>query len=291
MTDLPPRDPDQLASDLVDGLLPPDEVARLRSDPEIAARVARIEQLRGALRAVPPPPAGGADRMLAAAVAAVRAAGGPQTAAGPGSSVPRHLRTGPAAFPGPLPQPARSSARPWLAAAAAVVVFAGLVTAGLVASSGRDDASHDSAAEPSAEAQADAPMAGDEDDASAGADSSTDGEDESAPGEQVFTTPPVQLGTFDDVDTLAAGIAGDRMRTTASDEESGPAPSASVESAEACPGLTPAGDLAQGTATYVAEAVFDGEVVTVHLYEREGETRLVATTLDCVDVVDVPFDG
>jgi len=291
MTDLPPRDPDQLASDLVDGLLPPDEAARLRGAPEIAARVARIEQLRGALRAVPPPPPGAADRMVAAAVAAARAAGVPQAPPGPGGPAPRHLLPVPPAFPRPQPQPSRGSGRPWLAAAAAVI-FAGLVTAGLVASSGGHD-DQDSAGESSA----DAPVASSEEDragadAGAGDDSSMDdGSTEAAPGELAPTTPPAQLGSFDDAEALAAGVAGDRMRTTASEEQGGPATSASVDSAAACPGLEPAGDVARGTASYVADAVFDGEVVKVHLYESGGTTRLVATTLDCVDVVDVPFDG
>jgi hypothetical protein len=71
MTMHPPPDPDDLASDLVDGLLPPDEAARLRADPAIAARGEAIESVRAAVRVPPPSPPGAMDSAIGAALAAL----------------------------------------------------------------------------------------------------------------------------------------------------------------------------------------------------------------------------
>jgi hypothetical protein len=152
----PPPDPDELASDLVDGRLPADEAARLRSDPAIAARVAAIEAARDALRVTPPSAPGAVDRALAAAFAALdrddalgepsderppppvtdlRSVGGPGTSGAP---------VGPRHFPAATGTPSRwrSSGGTWLAAAA-VIVLLGLVTIGILSSSSSNDHASD----------------------------------------------------------------------------------------------------------------------------------------------------
>jgi hypothetical protein len=308
MTDLSPRDLDQLASDLVDGLLPPAEAERARRDPEIAARAARIEQVRSALRAVPRPTARHVDSVVAAALAAARGQADTDPRRPPLHAVGSSGRAAP-------PPPARRTTRPWLAAAAAILL-AGLVTAGLIKSgsngddddsaavsaadekSGEETVDSDSMAEPGAGSTYDDNRNSDEGDS----DTTADGGEVLSAGGSVD-----QLGAADDEAALADLVAQRIGRFT---PESGPQvvdgadPSAPVSSTSApsptsqggaalepCPGLSDAGDPAKGSLVYVADATYRDAAVRVHLYETDGESRLVATDQACVDVVDVPFDA
>ena len=310
MTDSAPRDLDQLASDLVDGLVPPDEAARLRSDPEVAARVARIEALRVGLRATPPPPppAGALDRMVAAALDASSASAG---AGGGGGALP-HLRAVPPPPSGPHapprhvapPTPVGRSARPWLAAAAALVL-GGLALAGLLsqgstsdedsatAGSSADAADQAPSASPDRESTG-APYATDEDQSSS--DAAEEGGDDGAGAGEVATdegsptepAPPPYIGSFDSPTELADSVAAARVDASVS-----PNAAAADPPGDSCPGRRADGDPARGTSVYVAEATYEGAPVTVHVYEGQGggEGRLVATDGSCSAVVDVPYDG
>jgi hypothetical protein len=317
MTDFSSRDLDALASDLVDGLLPPAEAARARQDPEVAARVASLEALRAAIRSVPPPDPGMSDRIIAAAIASASTS--------PAQELPptRQLTAVPlppppylSSAPAPPPPPARSvrsSARVWLAAAAAIVV-AGLVTAGLVSQSGHDGQNESVAAPSSAKDEANDKSVG-----AAGPEStpaptppgSTGGKSDSGgngdtPSDQASssssTSSPASilvegsddLGDVGSADELAALVrqqgASESPGTTRKGDGDGTM-SANGDESEECPGLTEEGDPARGTSTYFAHATYDGTPVVVHLYEQAGERRLVATDDSCVDIVDVPYNG
>lgn len=292
MTDSSPRDLDQLASDLVDGLLPPTEAARAQRDPEIAARVARIEQLRSTLRSVPPAEPSHMSRAIGAAVAAAQV----DTTAPARVALHAVTPSGSA-----VPRPARGTPRPWLAAAAALLV-AGVVTAGLVAglSSGGDDSSNDSAV--MADNSPDEPAAGeahDTDDSASAFDENQ--ETDEAGGESPYTAAAVELGAVANSDELVALVAqrvtdvtpSSRAPTAGVDTEGsmeeGPSNSTSSAPDGACPGLTEAGDPGRGTLVYVANATLDGSPVRVHVYEQGDDSRLVATDQLCADIVDVPF--
>ena len=303
MTDSAPRDLDQLASDLTDGLLPPDEAARLRADPQVAARVARIEALRAALRSSPPAPsaAGAIDRMVAAAVDAALPASGSGSGSGP-----RPLQAVRPPVHHAPPAPRRRSAAPWLAAAAALLV--GLAMAGLLARGSSDsdedmatsapteDRSADSAddaggaGDSATESGAEPVVPGDDQaDATAGSDSPTDESGEESTtgdGEGAGDAPSVlsaELGAFDAVDDLADRVRAERA-AAGSD-----VPPASSPLELSCPGRRPQGDTARGTSTYTAEAEFRGERVTVHVYDTGDGLWLVATDMSCDDVIDVPY--
>lgn len=292
MTDSSPRDLDQLASDLVDGLLPPAQAARARREPEIAARVARLEQLRAALRSVPPPESSHMSRAIGAAVAAAQADTNP-TRVGLRAVLPSRSA---------VPPPARPTSRPWLAAAAALLV-AGVVTAGLIAGltsggGGNDDQAADMSQETADEPMASEPnQSGDTDDAGSASD---DGAEHGGPSVEGADGPD-DLGAVASSDELVA-VVGQRVAGLTPDSTAPPSgidregqaeattsSSSAGVSGGSCPGLQDAGDPDRGTLVYVANATLDGSPVRVHVYEQGGQTRLVATNPGCVDVVDVPL--
>jgi negative regulator of sigma E activity len=286
MTDFSSRDLDALASDLVDGLLPPDEAARARQDPEVAARVASFEAMRSALRSVPPPDPAMTDRILAVAIAA---------ASSPVEELPqtRHLAAVPPSLPPPPARPVRPSTRRWLAAAA-VIVVAGLVTAGLIARSGHDSddladaptSAEDSAkgGAPGAAPTTSAPTSERQGDSAApGATSSSS----STTAETMASSD--DLGSVDSAKELAARVAQDFDDEKVSATAPGSGLSTETEASEACPGLTAAGDPSRGRSLFTDDATYDGSPVVVHVYEHKGERRLVATNSACRDVVDVPY--
>ncbi|HEV7757555.1 MAG TPA: hypothetical protein VGO78_01140 [Acidimicrobiales bacterium] len=319
----PPHDPDELASDLVDGLLPVDDAARLRTDPAIAARVEAIETLRAALRVAPPTAEGDVDRALAATFAALDHGSlpGSGSASGPGSEPASgerppppitHLRS---AAPARAVAHRRSNGKPWLAAAAAIALL-GLVTIGVLSNQGSDDGDHatDAAASaPDLNADAQAEAGGGGADAGAGAESS-DG-DGAVAGEVTQPTPPAvdtpedqaapsatsapgtsaltNLGAVGSAGELADRVRGDAGPLTAMDGGSDVLASPGDEGTQGrnqCAALTAAGDTDRGEAKYVADAVFKGNPVRVHLYDDgTGKLRLVATDASCADVVDTPY--
>jgi len=292
MTDFSSRDLDALASDLVDGLLPPEEAARARQDPEVAARVASIEVMRSALRSVPPPDPAMTDRILAAAIAA---------ASSPVEELPqtRRLTAVPPAPPPPPARPVPSSTRRWLAAAA-VLLVAGLVTAGLVSSrSGHDE---DVADAPSAAENRSPDKAGD---SAAPPSSSTSVDDQQSPGGVPETTGPSSptsadvmidtdkdLGSVDSAEELSALVA-QRYDEGYKREETSDRTGGAIDgnSSDTCPGVTNEGDPSRGTSLFSDDATYDGRPVVVHVYQHNGTHRLVATATDgsCEVVVDVPY--
>lgn len=302
MTDSASRDPDQLASDLADGLLPPDEAARLRADPAVAARVARIEALRSALRSTPPvpPPPGALDRMVAVAVDAASSPGSASSSFGqPGvASGPRPLQAVRPPVHHAPPTPRARSVAPWLAAAAAVLV--GLAMAGLLVrggSSSDDDmatSAQDSAGEESADESGDVGAAGgsgspdsqesDEPSATSGPRSPGDGEDDGTDAGDDVGVLSSDLGAVASATELADQVRADRAAGTG---EVPPTPS-EMQGAS-CPALRPAGDPARGSATYFAQAEYQGQPVVVHVYETGAGARLVATDASCLTLVDVAY--
>jgi hypothetical protein len=325
----PPPDPDELASDLVDGLLPVDEAARLRTDPAIAARVEAIENLRAALRVAPPTAEGDVDRALAATFAALDhgslpgsgSASGPGSGSGPvsGERPPppiTHLHSAP---PARGAAHRRSNGRSWLAAAAAIALL-GLVTIGVLSSQGSDDGDQAtdvaaSAPDLNADAQAEAGGAGADDgatqdestssgDAGSGAASpqsppevGSPGGGESTPGTAApgsTAYAPANLGSVSSAGELADRVRGDAGALTAAGDSGVLASPGDTDESDPgrnqCPALTAAGDTDRGASVYVADAVFKGNPVRVHLYDDgTGKLQLVATDASCADVVDTPY--
>jgi hypothetical protein len=317
MTTTPPPDPDELASDLVDGVLPAGDAARLRADPEIAARVEAIEALRAAMRVPPPSTAGAVDRAVAATFAALDADSAPP---------PTRLRAVDRPAPPPtahLPAPASTysgqaarSAKPWLAAAAAIVLI-GLVTVGVLSNRGSDQSSSDTAAVAPKSAQESAGDASSSGGGSGGSVEQQNGEgNASAAPSATSTAPPsapdtpsasaqpptsavsgvADLGAITDATELA-----DRLRSSGSASVTGGKDGSAVlsdsegsafgdGSGSGCPGFGLAGDPAHGEVVRVADATFRGGPVRVHVYATsDGSQRLVATDASCIDVVDVPY--
>jgi hypothetical protein len=278
---LPPPDPDELASAIVDGLLPPHEADEARRDPAVARRVEDILRIRATVRATPPPPPGSADRAVAAALATFGAS--PET----GDRAPQHLRV--VGRSGDRPQPGRSPgwstrSRSWLAAAAAILVV-GLVAAGLVSQSGTDE--DQTAAGDAESAETEASAEGEEESEGAADQPATADE-----GEAIAPVGPPHLGAVADAAELQ-----DRVRDNLDVGEDAASRAPTDAGADvfgddqSCLGLSALGDPARGTTTFVATADFQGNPVRVHLYELDGELRLVATDRSCTDVVDTPYAG
>jgi hypothetical protein len=283
----PPRDPDELASALVDGLLAPDEAAAARRDPSVIQRAEKIQALRAALRDSPPPPAGAADNAVAAALAAFDAAPGP----------PRHLQALPGGGP---PQLGRArSRRPgqWLAAAAVILVV-GLVVAAVALE--RDSGDEETAATEATQAADDrAEMeegAGDaaETDGNEGEDRDAatpapEATQESGEAPMLAESEVPELGEIADPQELEVRVSTYLTAGYGSDPAGIAARSGAEEGPADCPGLSVLGDPDHGTTVFVADALYQDALVRVHVYDVGGEQRLVATDQSCVDVVDEAF--
>jgi hypothetical protein len=310
MTTHPPPDPDDLASDLVDGLLPPDEAARLRADPAIAARVEAIESVRAALRVPPPSPPGAMDRAIGAALAALDVpSGSPSGEQRPTlTAVPTPPGMG---YPSGPQAPARSAktrsagTTPWLAAAAVIVVL-GLVTIGILSQGGSSDedlasdgasveeqTSADEAGEPSA---GEAPNAVVPD--TTAATTAPGGPETGGGGQPSDSASPGadgRLGSVESTSELAQlmAVAGRRPGALSTSESDGDdfGESNSVFDEGTCSGLSEDGDPVRGRAVLVADAIYQGDPVRVHVYENaDGSQQLVATDGSCSDVVDTPYE-
>jgi hypothetical protein len=299
-----PRDPDDLASALLDGLLTDDEAAAARRDPAVAARLAELAEVR---EAVGRPPAeldpAARERGLAAALAAYDAADGTgegepdeavrgavtamgraRAAAGPAGS--------PAASGTATPwRPRSSTRRRWLTAAAVILVVVGL---GALARNwdtrgdGNDTAAQEAATDKSSN------EAGAADSASEGA-----GNDVSTPsgGESSST---VDLGDVD-----SSGALADRARTILARRLASPEAEASGGDTEAQQGADGGAGGLPATCRDAADseplsavpdrvvlaghATLDGEPVDVWVLDVEGEQRLVAVDGSCAVVVDRPL--
>jgi hypothetical protein len=276
------------------------------------------------MRVPPPPTAGAVDRAVAATFAALDADSAPP----PTSRLRAVDRPAPpprAHLPAPAPPAsayaggsgrAARSAKPWLAAAAAIVLV-GLVTVGVLSNRGADQSSSDTAAA-SKSAQESAGDASSSGAGSAGSVEQHNGEgNASAAPSATSTAPPsssevpsdsalpptsapsgvTDLGAVTDATELAdrlrssvplsASGGKDDNSSVLSDSEGSPFGDGS---GSGCPGFGLAGDPARGEVVRIAEATFRGEPVRVHLYTAgDGQQRLVATDASCDDVVDVPY--
>lgn len=277
-----PHDPEQhdlddLASALVDGLLDPDEAARLGADPDIATRAENIRSFRRVLRDVPPPPAGVQDIAVSAALGARDDAAD--------DARPQIVMSEDDSRPIARPLAARKM-RTWLAAAAGLAVIA--LTAALLSRLSDSDDDLAATTEDAREAEAD--------DAPAGVDDAVrDDARAGAPEAGVRPAFPESslpyLGEVDDATDLTSLVitrwrAGEDTLSEESHDAADAGPS------QACNALSVSGDPDRGMSIYVAEARLAGERVMVHLYSPDGDNgngdrmQLVATNRACDDLVD-----
>jgi hypothetical protein len=207
---LPPDDLDpldELASAHLDGHTTPDEAARVDGDPDLSARVARLEAARTAVRAAAVEPVGPArrDAALAAALAAFDAAAPPVPRTAPSNVVPLTSRW-------------RATRRTFqlvgIAAAVALLALA-VPLLGRLDSGSDDDQSDEAATALEERDAADGGSAADRatsEDAAAGADSTTT--------MAALTLP--HLGAYANIDELAdtvrAQLAGPVDRTPAAEQ-------------------------------------------------------------------------
>jgi hypothetical protein len=299
-----PRDPDDLASALLDGLLTDDEAAAARRDPAVAARLAELAEVR---EAVGRPPAeldpAARERGLAAALAAYDAADGAGEGE-PDEAISRAVTPmGPArAAAGAAGSPAASGTatpwrphgstrRRWLTAAAVVLVVVGLGALASNWDTGGD--SHDTAAQEAATDRS-SNEAGAGDSASEGA-----GTDESTPSGGA-SSGTVDLGDVDSSDALAdrartilAGrlasreaepSGGDIEAQQGADGGAGGLPVRCRDAADSEP-LSAVPD----RVVLAGHATLDGEPVDVWVLDVEGEQRLIAVDGSCALVVDRPL--
>jgi hypothetical protein len=288
-----PRDPDDLASALLDGLLSDDDAAVARRDPAVAARLAELAAVRDAVRQAPR----GADpaareRGLAAALAAYDA---PDEADQPGEAGVRSMRGGRAARPAaPRPdtpwRPHGSAHRRWLTAAAIVLVVVGV---GILARNW-DTGTADEAST----ARGDSSSEGD---GSNAAEEAGGGTDESAPPGDGTQLAIVDLGDVDSAAALAerarvvlAGRSADAPSAAPGGEaESGQGQSAADAVTAACADDAQAERLAAGSEGVVlrGRASLDGQPVDVWVVGASGDERVVAVDASCAVVVDRSLPG
>lgn len=267
-----PDDLDQRASDVVDGVADGGAPAT-DPGPDVDARAAAFEVLRGALRQVPAPPAGALDQAVAAALAAYdedRAAIGPSPPSAP--VVPLRRRRGLGLAP--------------LGAAAAIAAVLGVA-----ALAARDGDGGDAAQAPTAVEEA-TTRTGAASATQAAPDLATDqaGEPSSA-----RATPPASLdqvpalGSFATLEELAASRQRDELvEAEAATPERGdgqpttaasPAPPGSAPEASRADALTPApcapDAVALGTAQLAGQQVVVVERPGGSLAAFDAECRLV----------------
>jgi hypothetical protein len=297
-----PRDPDDLASALLDGLLTNDEAASARRDPAVAAWLAALAAVREAVGRQPAGPDPAArERGLAGALAAYDAADDDaersdadepvRAAASPMGRSRAAAR--PATSRADTPWRARGSARRrWLTAAAVMLVVVGL---GALASNWDTGSDDDTATV----AQDESSGEGGAGSAEEGADAGTT-EESVAPGHGLSVL--VDLGDVDSSEALA-----DRARSILAQRLAG-AP------AEATGGEAEAGQGADGDAAFLpatcseeaesellsaapetvvlqGRATVDGQPVDVWVLDADGEERLVAVDASCTVVVDQPLQN
>jgi hypothetical protein len=104
-----------------------------------------------------------------------------------------------------------------------------------------------------------------------------------------------RLGTVEKTSELAQQIATygrppGSLSASESDGDFGE-PSSVFDEEGTCPGLSEDGDPTRGRAVLVADAIFQGTPVRVHVYENaDGSQQLVATDQSCFDLVDTPYE-
>jgi hypothetical protein len=299
-----PRDPDDLASALLDGLLTDDEAAVARRNPAVVARLAELAAVREVVRRAPPGPDPVArERGLAAALAAFEAgddAAEQRGAGAVGSTVGAGDRRRPAKRPaaaraGTPWRPRATAGRRWLTAAAVVLAVVGL---GVLASNwdaGSDNA--DTAAQGGE-------TTGDSDDAGSGSGSATVEEPEGGTAEQ-GAAPTVAPGGIVDLGDVDSSLAlAERARSALAAGSSSPLSEAAGDQDAAeegagggalrsqCAGAAGAARLPATGETIVLEAraTLDGDSVDVWVLAADGTERVVAIDTTCEVVVDRPLD-
>jgi hypothetical protein len=282
-----PRNPDELASALLDGLLTDDEATVAKRDPAVAARLAELTAVREAVRRTPAGPDPAArERGLAAALAAFDAGdGGEQrgTGASAGTTVSPLGRRRSATRP--------AAGRRWLTAAAIVLAVVGVVGLGVLASNwdtGSDDG--------------DTAASGSDDAGRSG--NATEEQPEGGTAEE--SAPPsvapggiVDLGDVDSPAALAERARSARADGSPSaqgqtsdgvggaDEAGGGVPLAGqCADAPAAAQLPAAGE----TIVLEARATLDGDRVDVWVLAADGKERVVAVDATCAIVIDEPLD-
>ena len=269
-----PLDPlDALASAHLDGATTPDEAARVASDPELAARVARLASARDALRATTHAPVDAAQRE-----AAIDAALSAFSALTPLEGVERE-RTGAI----PLVRPHRSRPRTrtlqLIGVAAAVVALA--LTVPLLDRLGSDSSDDTASSSFDATAGSPGPMEGGAGGGGSVADSAGDrGGSDGAPA--------ADLGAFADLEALRGEVrnqlGGAKTSTTAAPATAAAGGESAPEHDQTC--APPAGD----PVVYVARATLDGQPVTVVVREDDaGQRTLVVLDAACGTLSEAPL--
>jgi hypothetical protein len=260
-----PRDPDDLASALLDGLLTDDEAAVARRDPAVVARLAELAAVREAVRR---PPAGpdpvARERGLAAALAAFEAGDDAAEQRGAGAPVGSTVAAG-------TPwRPRGTAGRRWLTAAAVVLAVVGL---GVLASNW--------------------------DSGSATVEEPEGGTAEQGAAPTVAPGGIVDLGEVDSSEALA-----ERARSALASGSPSPLSEASSGEDAAdegagdgtlrfqCADAAGAARLPATGETIVLEAraTLDGDSVDVWVLAADGKERVVAIDTTCEVVVDRPLD-
>jgi hypothetical protein len=293
-----PRDPDELASALLDDLLTDEEAAAARRDPAVAARLAELAAVREAVRR---PPAGpdpvARERGLAAALAAFDAGDEAREQRGAGASggttVSPLARRRPAARPAAAGsrtprRPRGMAGRRWLTAAAIVLAVVGL---GVLASNW--DSGSDSA---------DTAATGGDDAGRSGNATAEKREGGTAEEEAAPSIPPGRIVDLGDVDSPEA--LSERARSARAEGFASPLGQASGDQDAAgegaggvplpgqCADAAHAGRLTAAGETIVLEAraTLNGDRVNVWVLTADGEERVVAVDATCAVVVDEPLD-
>jgi hypothetical protein len=291
-----PRDPDDLASALLDGLLTDDEAAMARRDPEVVARLAELAAVREAVRRAPEGPDPVArERGLAAALAAFEA--GDEAAVQRGASASTGttvdaLGRRPAGRPvaarsGTPWRPRGTAGRRWLTAAAIVLAVVGL---GLLASNW--DTGSDSA-DTATSGGDDAERSGD-----ATAEEAEGGTAEESAPPSVAPGGIVDLGDVDSPEALA-----ERARAAVASRYARPLGRESSGQDTADQGARdgalrfPCADadaerlfVAGEAVVLEARATVDGQAVDVWVLSANGNERVVAVDASCAVVVDQPLE-
>jgi hypothetical protein len=289
-----PRDLDELASALLDGLLTGDEATAAKRDPAVVARLAELAAVR---EAVQRPPAGpdpvARERGMAAALAAFDAGdeAGEQRGTGisAGTTMSPLGRRAPAARPAAArrgtPRPPRGTAgRRWLTAAAIVLAVVGLGLGVVATNRDTGSDSSDTAASSSDDAER--------------SDNATEEQPEGGAAEEraAPSVPPggvVDLGDVDSPEALAEVVRSARVEGSPSDVGQAFGEDAADEGG----GVPLAGQCADGalptageTIVLEARATLDGDRVDVWVLAADGKERVIAVDATCAVVVDQPLD-
>jgi hypothetical protein len=285
-----PRDPDDLASALLDGLLTDADAAAAKRDPAVLARLAELAAVREAVRRPPAgPDAVARERGLAAALAAFDAgdeAGEPRRTGAPaGTTVSPLGRRGEAPC-----RPRGTAGRRWLTAAAVVLAVVGL---GVLVSNWDPGSDSADTAGNAATGSDDAGRSG------TAAEEAPEGgaaEEHAAP--SVAPGGIVDLGEVDSPEALAERARSARAEgftspqgQAAGGEDGADEGGGAVPLARRCADAA-AGRLPEAGETIVLEAraALDGDSVDVWVLAADGEERVVAVDATCAVVVDQPLD-